>query len=354
MKTICTSILTFALLMALSVSSSAQTCNIGTISPAGINFGTPLSVTTANGFEGTGTTLTGGNLTYPSSSTSTITSPVYFYNSPQSAIYIRFTLDPANGAQPVISPVITIKYGAGGSLTIPCTTNSITPSDNSTTYFLVVSPSSDFPASTNFTVSVQITTGNRSIEAINFTTNAILAPNTAVLPVKFGAFTAKSSAAAVNLNWTIDAEENTKGYEVERSTDGQKYAAIGSVAANGSRSYSFTDASPAAAAYYRIKALDNDGKYGYSIVLKVKGTESLVDVKAFFSSKHSITIQHDQAAAGSRVTVTTADGKVLKSLPVAAGAQQTLVDVSSAVPGLLLVRFESAKGQVETIKVVKP
>jgi hypothetical protein len=354
MRRIFTSILSVALLMAV-VKVNAQSCSQGT------NPGSYSPVFSASSLSASGFTFSGNaQANLFRSGSNTMSTPIFYYNEAQLSIPFSITLRSTknNGTTTINSFSITVSYGnATTPLTISCSNGTPFEVNNTaggTIYYFSVP--GNMAASTNFKIAFSATlpNGASDLELLSFSSNAIGAGNNAVLPVKFGSFTAKPSASVVNLNWTIDAEENTKGYEIERSADGRSYASIGSVAATGSRTYSFTDASPMASAHYRIKALDNDGKYGYSIVVRVKGNESAVDVKAFFANHNSLTIQHDMAASGSRITVTSADGKVLRTLAVAAGAQQTLVDVSAARPGLMLVRFESPKGRVETIKVVKP
>ena len=90
------------------------------------------------------------------------------------------------------------------------------------------------------------------------------------LPVELSAFTATAEGAAVRLVWATASEKNSARFEVERSTDGRTFAAIGAVAAAGSstalRSYELLDATlPASTAtlYYRLKQVDQDGSFSY-------------------------------------------------------------------------------------------
>lgn len=200
-----------------------------------------------------------------------------------------------------------------------------------------------------FTTPVGLT-GSR---VFGFDDLAVGAGQQAVLPVKFAQFTAKTVSSGVLLNWTIDAEENTKGYEIERSADGRNYAPIAPVMADGSRSYSYVDTKPLADGYYRIKATDYDGKFGFSNIVRMKGGVANVVIKGFLSNSNLLTVQHDSAPAGSRISVTSADGRLVKSVTVVSGAQQTQIDVSAVRTGLMLVRYETSTGVAETIKIVK-
>ncbi len=76
------------------------------------------------------------------------------------------------------------------------------------------------------------------------------------------------------VEWSTANELNSKLYEVEWSTDGNSFAKIGSVNAAGNTSsnsiYDFTHSNPASGInYYRIKQIDNDGRFKYSVVVKL-------------------------------------------------------------------------------------
>lgn len=194
--------------------------------------------------------------------------------------------------------------------------------------------------------------GNINFDDFNITPAAGAAP-VIVLPVHFSNFNARSAGASVALTWNIEAEQNVKGYEVERSNDGRNFTNIGFVGAASQSSYSYTDNRPLASGYYRIKSVDIDGKFLYSTVISFKGGKSVVVLKAFMSNQNTLTIQHDAAQSGSRISISSADGRLIKSLAPSAGTQQTVVNVSSARAGLYLVRFDDGNGGVETLKVVK-
>jgi hypothetical protein len=328
-----------------------------------------VNAQTCSGFTTTATgsyntTVLNPNVVLAGNATSeTFTSNVYYSNTAQTRIDFGFRLFTGNqGQNTTLGATVTIRWGTGGSSTFytcnATATTGLNINSPGSLYYLSIQlgVGVTIPASTNFEIEVTFTKASNQ-SSVTFTeflleTDAILAIG-GVLPVKFGAFTAKNSASAVQLNWTIDAEENTKAYEIERSADGRKFTSIGSVNATGARSYQFMDASPLASAHYRIKAIDLDGQFGYSIVLRMKGSSSGVDMKGFFPNQGTLALQHDMAPAGSRITLVSAEGRVLRSVLVAEGSQQTQVDVASVLPGLLMVRFETGSGKVETIKIVK-
>lgn len=185
----------------------------------------------------------------------------------------------------------------------------------------------------------------------NFRTN--LPFSEIVLPVRFGAIDAKVLSNGVNLTWNVDAEENLRGYEVERSADGVRYASIGSVAAAGQRTYSYFDGAALASAFYRIRSVDVDGKVGYSTIVRVNANGASIVLKAFMSGMNALTVQHDAAIVGARISVSTADGRVVRTVQPQVGMQQTSIDLSGAGRGMYIVRYEKGNGEVTSIKLMK-
>ncbi len=105
------------------------------------------------------------------------------------------------------------------------------------------------------------------------------------LPVELSSFSASVVGNAVKLNWRTETEVNNYGFEVERNTpinplsrgeaEGRGvWERIGFVDGNGNsnspKTYSFTDNNVLSGKYnYRLKQIDNDGKYEYSKTIEV-------------------------------------------------------------------------------------
>ena len=104
-----------------------------------------------------------------------------------------------------------------------------------------------------------------------------------VLPVELISFNGKTEKGVNNLKWATATESNNSGFSVERSADGETFTSIGFVKGGGTtqkqQNYQMMDAKPLSGInYYRLKQVDNDGKFTYSntITLVVeKGTETL-------------------------------------------------------------------------------
>ncbi len=104
-------------------------------------------------------------------------------------------------------------------------------------------------------------------------------PPAAPLPVKYLSFDAVAADKSVNLKWITTSEINNSHFELERSFDRSSFKAIammldGFTDANNNKVYQYRDNSDdikgRSILYYRLKQVDLDGKFNYSVVLAVR------------------------------------------------------------------------------------
>jgi hypothetical protein len=102
------------------------------------------------------------------------------------------------------------------------------------------------------------------------------------LPLTLLNFTLEKNNGAALLKWTVTDEINTSFFEVQRSINGLDFVPLGTVAANGSghttENYSYLDPLNGISqglVYYRLRFVDDDGKFSYSPVreLSVDGSD---------------------------------------------------------------------------------
>lgn len=97
------------------------------------------------------------------------------------------------------------------------------------------------------------------------------------LPVQLLDFSARlAESQSVQLVWESTKEENLKGYEIQRSTNGTDFVQMGFAQAKGASKYTFLDVSPFLNKnYYRLKIIDLDGKFTYSKieVIQIAGNQ---------------------------------------------------------------------------------
>ncbi len=97
------------------------------------------------------------------------------------------------------------------------------------------------------------------------------------LPVILKNFDISKDHETVKLYWRVVQERNFSGYEIERSSDGKKWVNTGFVGSSTKISaneqeiiYTYTDVKPLLGQnYYRIKMLDKDGSFQYSIIRQI-------------------------------------------------------------------------------------
>jgi len=95
-----------------------------------------------------------------------------------------------------------------------------------------------------------------------------------IVPVTLVDFSATERSGRTLLQWSTATEINSNHFDVERSTDGQNFDKIATVASNGNTNvlinYQTTDNFPSLGVnYYRLKMVDNDGSYQYSKTVSV-------------------------------------------------------------------------------------
>ncbi len=120
-------------------------------------------------------------------------------------------------------------------------------------------------------VDFAVTTDAASFAALRF---RIIYKTMAALPVTIISFSGEQQNNVVHLQWQVANEININKYQLEKSADGNNYSLLAersAQTAGTSATYLATDESPALGYnYYRLKILDNNGKYTYSQVIKVQ------------------------------------------------------------------------------------
>jgi hypothetical protein len=97
------------------------------------------------------------------------------------------------------------------------------------------------------------------------------------LPLQLLTFNGQVKSNNAVLSWSTVYETNSAFFNIEKSTDAVYWNTVGSITAKGSNSkndYSFIDNNLSGIkTYYRLKIVDQDGKYVYSpiIILELNG-----------------------------------------------------------------------------------
>jgi len=180
-----------------------------------------------------------------------------------------------------------------------------------------------------------------------------------ILAVKWEDFSAAAqSNATVALNWSVSAEEGSRGFNVERSTDGTTFSPIGYVASKGdaqtTEQYDFTDNTPATGKnYYRIADQNTDGTTQYSDIKTIDMTSSATSDVSIWPNpaKSTLYVQTSANASSESVQIMDSFGKMLMASTLHAGKNE--INISNLPVGSYFIRTGSATGQTQTAKIVK-
>ena len=177
------------------------------------------------------------------------------------------------------------------------------------------------------------------------------------LPVRCLDFRVTRSAGSVGLQWKVAEEETNRGFDIERSTDGVNFQAVGTVAAattaNGQYSFNDGGTSGLSQAYYRLKQLDRNGSYHYlcTILFVSFDGRSVFNIGAIYPNPGgpSAAVNITTATARKlRLEYVNVAGQVVgwQQETLAAGAARIDLRVSTLAAGSYMIRFKDDEGRV--------
>ncbi|HMK04177.1 MAG TPA: T9SS type A sorting domain-containing protein, partial [Ferruginibacter sp.] len=111
-------------------------------------------------------------------------------------------------------------------------------------------------------------------------TNVVPFSASGVVPVTWAFIKAQLINNKTLVNWATSQESNTSNFEIDHSIDGRTFFKVGELPAAGYSStiknYSFTHVQPITGFnYYRVKQIDKDGNFKYSVIVTVLKKEDL-------------------------------------------------------------------------------
>jgi hypothetical protein len=168
-----------------------------------------------------------------------------------------------------------------------------------------------------------------------------------VLPVKISSFTTSIQSHAVELRWVTEMEENFFEFIIQRSSNGINFSDIGLVEGGGRNlfdvhtNYNFTDENPLlGVSYYRLKAVDLDGKFEYFGPKFVKITgEKVFSVHPNPASANKIIFKTNfEPSENDRVIIVDQIGTELFNAP-ASILDGTIIPDSPFHTGMYLIKY---------------
>jgi endonuclease I len=170
---------------------------------------------------------------------------------------------------------------------------------------------------------------------------------TGLLPVTLLDFTAQKNKETVVVKWYATYEAQFNKYEIERSTDGRMFNKIGEVVGRNLSNYDFIDIDlpRASVVYYRLKMIDQDGKFENSKVVAIKLNNNLSNALVFPNpTTDALNIKLYQVLqANSTLQVLDVTGRIVKQLTVNFNTVNINLDVKNLVAGRYFVKIVNDK-----------
>ncbi|MCS6916885.1 MAG: T9SS type A sorting domain-containing protein [Chitinophagales bacterium] len=183
-----------------------------------------------------------------------------------------------------------------------------------------------------------------------------------VLPVELLKFDGYPEGSHNVLFWVTASELNADYYQVERSTNNKDFAAIGRVKAQGFSSdenhYDLLDTYPLPGPnYYRLKQVDNDGRYRYSNIILIDRSEDSHFAAQVYPnpSVDFLTLQLQVSEPQDYlVSVTDALGRQVRAyrMDAATGAQSLKMDLRDLPAAPYLLSVLSPNGELRFVTTV--
>ncbi len=173
------------------------------------------------------------------------------------------------------------------------------------------------------------------------------------LPVRFLYFEAiKNTATSSLLKWETTQEINTSKYDVEQSNDAIVFKKIGTVIAAGNSStnmaYTFIDNNPMIGInYYRLKQIDNDGRFIYTPTRQVIFKELNAGTVKYYPNPTNGILTIELADLNRNeirvVNISNTAGAIVSQLKIAANAGNKMqIDLSKYAKGIYFIQVKTA------------
>ncbi|MDB5275803.1 MAG: Protein of unknown function precursor [Ferruginibacter sp.] len=170
-------------------------------------------------------------------------------------------------------------------------------------------------------------------------------------------------ASDIGVQWNVASEENIKGYEIERSTDGTHFTKVADQASAGNSeaavAYNWLDVAPALGQYYyRIRSISYNDVIGYSNIVKVKLNRSTPAIYVFPNpvTENTIHLQMNGMAKGVyAVRLMNNLGQVVVSNYIAhmgGTATETITPANKILAGIYQLEIAAPDKKITTVKVI--
>jgi hypothetical protein len=179
--------------------------------------------------------------------------------------------------------------------------------------------------------------------------------NMIILPVALKNFNAKKAGRQVELSWTTSVEQNNRGFDVQRSSNGSAFTTIGFVNSVGNTTlettYHFTDASPQTGKnYYRLRQVSNDNRSTFSTIRLLDMSKDLQDLQLYPNPANTV-ITIVNIKAGNLLSIYDSQGRSV--LTKRATNSQEDIQVEKLSSGVYILQITNSDGTKRSIRFAK-
>lgn len=177
------------------------------------------------------------------------------------------------------------------------------------------------------------------------------------LPVQIISFDAVRNGSAALLSWTTIKEINNKGFEIERSLDGILWEKLGfanskfNANSPSSLKYNFVDNNPVKGVnYYRLKQIDLDAKFAYSIIRSVifdLGNNTLV-----YPNPSQNEVFVDGLAGNETICLYDAAGQIAINNFLVSDSK-IRIPLDKLIPGIYFIRIIETNQEIHVHRIIK-
>ncbi len=179
------------------------------------------------------------------------------------------------------------------------------------------------------------------------------------MPVTLASFNTRLEGSVVTLQWATSSEENSKGFEIERSANASVWTKIGFVPTlapeTGSSNllyYHFADPTPIGRwSYYRLRMIDFDGKFTYSSIRVVTSENSAIINTYPNPAIDKLTI--DGLSGSETIKILDISGRTLIENLNNNGETKKTVNIRSLPNGTFLINIQMPDGSSFSQRMIK-
>jgi len=187
-------------------------------------------------------------------------------------------------------------------------------------------------------------------------------PDYQVLSIKITYFNAAKGNGYNTVNWQALCSSSQATFEVLRSTDGINFTTINTITASQARcaqpfNYQDNTAAPGTV-YYRLKAIDVDGKESYSAIVKLTSQVKDIELTGIVPNPVANNAQLKINTTKKEIVdlaIISADGKVVyrNSVQLQPGSSVVNLDIANLPSGMYMIKGVFSDGQTNAIKFLK-